>query len=201
MAQITKGSSSRSVFSCRLQCAANPVGCRAGAEDPLRGIHPGRARRHRGRCRVRAGGYPGTHRRSDQVLRFRPVAALHRRGAGEARRTRPFRCADITQLPIEDIPPCQVAMAIGLLHHLDDDAARRLIANLHERLAPGGRLITLDCAYWPDQSRAAQFLITRIVARTCAMVRTTASWPRRCSPMSSSSGGTTCWTFRTPTPS
>ena len=25
-----------------------------------------------------------------------------------------FRCADITQLPIEDIPPCQVAIAIGL---------------------------------------------------------------------------------------
>lgn len=72
-----------------------------------------------------------------------------------------FRCADITQLPIEDIPPCQVAIAIGLLHHLDDEGARRLIANLHERLAPSGRLITFDCAYWPDQSPAARFLINK----------------------------------------
>jgi hypothetical protein len=54
-----------------------------------------------------------------------------------------------------------VAIAIGLLHHLDDEGARRLIANLHERLAPSGRLITFDCAYWPDQSPAARFLINK----------------------------------------
>ncbi len=72
-----------------------------------------------------------------------------------------FRCADITDLPIDDFPPCQIAIAIGLLHHLDDDGARRLIGNLQERLAPGGRLITFDCAYWPDQSWPARFLISR----------------------------------------
>lgn len=72
-----------------------------------------------------------------------------------------FRCADITLLPIEDIPPCQIAMAIGLLHHLDDDDARRLFANLHERLALGGRLITFDCAYWADQSPVARYFINQ----------------------------------------
>lgn len=72
-----------------------------------------------------------------------------------------FRCADITQLPVDDIPPCQVATAIGLLHHLDDEGATRLLKNLHERLAPGGRLITFDGGYWPDQSRAARYLISK----------------------------------------
>lgn len=72
-----------------------------------------------------------------------------------------FHCADITLMPADAIPPCQVAIAIGLLHHLDDAGAKRLIARLYDRLAPGGRLITLDPAYWPDQARAARFMISK----------------------------------------
>lgn len=72
-----------------------------------------------------------------------------------------FHCADITLMPADAIPPCQVAIAIGLLHHLDDDEARHLIAHLYDRLAPGGRLITFDGAYWPGQARAARFLISK----------------------------------------
>lgn len=72
-----------------------------------------------------------------------------------------FHCADITLLAEDAIPPCQVAIAIGLLHHLDDDGALRLIANLHQRLAPGGRLVTFDPAYWPGQARAARFMISK----------------------------------------
>ncbi|WP_242109655.1 class I SAM-dependent methyltransferase [Luteimonas aquatica] len=72
-----------------------------------------------------------------------------------------FHCADITQIADDAIPPCQVALALGLLHHLDDDGARGLIAHLYKRLAPGGRLITLDGGYWPSQSRAARWLISK----------------------------------------
>jgi SAM-dependent methyltransferase len=72
-----------------------------------------------------------------------------------------FHCIDVNDLPSGAIPPCQVAIAIGLLHHLDDDAATGLIASLHARLAPGGRLITVDPAYWPAQPRAARALISR----------------------------------------
>lgn len=70
-----------------------------------------------------------------------------------------FHCADIVSIPRDAIPPCQVAIAVGLLHHLDDDQARQLIAHLHERLAPGGRLVTFDGGYWPDQGRIARYLI------------------------------------------
>ena len=72
-----------------------------------------------------------------------------------------FYCADITLVPPDAIPPCKVAIAIGLLHHLDDDGAKRPIASLHDRLAEDGRLITLDPAYWPDQSRTARFIISK----------------------------------------
>jgi SAM-dependent methyltransferase len=81
------------------------------------------------------------------------------RAAYGARAT--FHCADITRAPRDVIPPCQVAIAIGLLHHLDDDGAGRLISHLHERLAPGGRLVTFDPAYWPDQARVARFMISK----------------------------------------
>jgi hypothetical protein len=47
-----------------------------------------------------------------------------------------------------------------LLHHLDDSGARKLIEHLHSRLSKGGRLITVDPAYWPGQSRVAHYLVS-----------------------------------------
>ncbi|ATE73382.1 hypothetical protein AZ78_4142 [Lysobacter capsici AZ78] len=72
-----------------------------------------------------------------------------------------FMCRDITQLSDEELPQCDTALAIGLLHHLDDADATALIAHLYKRLAPGGRLITVDPAYWEPQSMVARFLISR----------------------------------------
>lgn len=72
-----------------------------------------------------------------------------------------FSCRDITQLGHAEVPPSNIVIAIGLLHHLDDADATGLIAKLHDRLAPGGRLITVDPAYWQSQSAAARFLISR----------------------------------------
>lgn len=72
-----------------------------------------------------------------------------------------FTCRDITAVPPENLPPCHVAIAIGLLHHLDDEDARGLITSLHQRLAPGGKLVTVDPAYWTRQSPVARFMISR----------------------------------------
>ena len=72
-----------------------------------------------------------------------------------------FHCADVGDLAATPLPPCNVAFAIGLLHHLDDRDARALLARLHDRLAPGGRLVTVDPAYWPGQSRIARSIIRR----------------------------------------
>lgn len=72
-----------------------------------------------------------------------------------------FSRKDITQLADNELPPCDVVIAIGLLHHLDDKDAAGLITSLHRRLAVGGRLITVDPAYWEPQSAIARFLISR----------------------------------------
>ncbi len=72
-----------------------------------------------------------------------------------------FSCADITTMPVDSMPPCDIAVAIGILHHLDDDGAHSLLSNLHQRMAANGRLVTIDPAYWPNQSRIARAVIAR----------------------------------------
>lgn len=70
-----------------------------------------------------------------------------------------FACADIAAAPPESVPMCTIALALGLLHHLDDDEARNLMVALSGRIAPGGRLITLDGTFVPGQSAFARRLV------------------------------------------
>lgn len=52
-------------------------------------------------------------------------------------------------------------VAVGLLHHLDDQAARRLFQLARDRLRPGGRVITVDCCWADGQHPLARWLISR----------------------------------------
>ncbi|MEO5365275.1 MAG: class I SAM-dependent methyltransferase [Magnetococcus sp. WYHC-3] len=52
-----------------------------------------------------------------------------------------------------------VALALGVLHHLDDATASDLLTLAHDRLRPGGRLITVDPCVIPGQSRWARFMV------------------------------------------
>jgi SAM-dependent methyltransferase len=54
-----------------------------------------------------------------------------------------------------------IAIAIGVLHHLDDAAASRLFSCAFDALRPGGRLVTLDGAYVNGQSRIARFILSK----------------------------------------
>jgi SAM-dependent methyltransferase len=66
----------------------------------------------------------------------------------------------IPEIPDELLPVAtfDVAVAIGLLHHLSDDAARRTIALCYDRLRPGGRFVTVDCALETGQSVLSRWL-------------------------------------------
>ena len=70
-----------------------------------------------------------------------------------------FFCRDINDLDEGTLPPCNLAITSGLLHHLDDQEARFLLGNIHRRLAPGGRLVTIDGCFHPDQSYAAYLML------------------------------------------
>jgi SAM-dependent methyltransferase len=54
-----------------------------------------------------------------------------------------------------------VVIAHGLLHHLDDGGARALFRVARRALKPGGRLVTFDGCYTPDQSALARFILSR----------------------------------------
>ncbi len=54
-----------------------------------------------------------------------------------------------------------IAMAFGVLHHLDDEEAHRVFRGAQKALKPSGRMVTLDSAFVPDQSVLARYLVSR----------------------------------------
>lgn len=54
-----------------------------------------------------------------------------------------------------------LAIAFGIIHHLEDDEAHELFALARAALKPGGRLVTLDGAYDDGQSRLARWVVSK----------------------------------------
>lgn len=67
-----------------------------------------------------------------------------------------FHCRDITQVEDGEMPFCDIALATGLLHHLDDNEARKLLADIRNRLNAEGRLLTIDGCFVDGQTRLAR---------------------------------------------
>src|SRR5260370_39928950 len=59
---------------------------------------------------------------------------------------------------VDDIGTFDVVMSLAVLHHLTDEEADTLFASAAKVLRPGGRVITLDCAYVKGQNPIAYFL-------------------------------------------
>lgn len=71
-----------------------------------------------------------------------------------------FLCADVGHATIEEERgQFDLVLATGVLHHLDDQPAARLFELASVALRPGGRLITFDGCYVPDQSRVARWIL------------------------------------------
>lgn len=85
------------------------------------------------------------------------TAAKHRfRGAGR------FACTDIEVATIDhEHGQFDLALATGVLHHLDDSRADRLFELARVALRPGGRLITYDGCYVPEQTRLARWVLSK----------------------------------------
>jgi SAM-dependent methyltransferase len=54
-----------------------------------------------------------------------------------------------------------VVLALGVLHHLDDDEAVELFRLAARCLRPGGRLVTIDGCYRDGQPAIARYLLSR----------------------------------------
>jgi SAM-dependent methyltransferase len=69
-----------------------------------------------------------------------------------------FRCGDVTAAELNG-RRFDAVIAHGLIHHLDDDGAQRLIDVAATVLEPVGRLLTADPAYVAGASRATRWFI------------------------------------------
>ena len=72
-----------------------------------------------------------------------------------------FVCRILEESEIEEMLPFDIVLASGLLHHLDDDSARKVIRLARLALKPGGRFVSIDPIFTPRQNPFARFLISR----------------------------------------
>jgi cyclopropane fatty-acyl-phospholipid synthase-like methyltransferase len=76
------------------------------------------------------------------------IAAARRNYPGRGQ----FYPLELTGRTVADFGEFDRVLAIGLVHHLDDPAAVNLFTLAQQALRPGGKLITLDGVFTPDQS-------------------------------------------------
>lgn len=72
-----------------------------------------------------------------------------------------FHCGLLEQAEVAALEPFDLVLGTGVLHHLDDDAARQFMSVASAALKPGGRIYTVDPCYAPGQNPIARFLISR----------------------------------------
>jgi SAM-dependent methyltransferase len=70
-----------------------------------------------------------------------------------------FRCEDAAQAMLRQPASFDLVLANGVLHHLPDADARRLLLLARQALKPGGRLVTHDPCFVARQSRLARLLL------------------------------------------
>ena len=84
---------------------------------------------------------------------------IQRARARFADRHAKFACKLLTSDDLSRLPRFDRVIAIGLLHHLGDEMATELMRMVSTRLAPGGRLVTLDPCLSDDQNLVSRWLV------------------------------------------
>jgi SAM-dependent methyltransferase len=70
-----------------------------------------------------------------------------------------FHCEDVSDAVVREAGSFDIVLANGVLHHLNDTEARKLLSLARLALKPSGRLITFDGCFVPGQSRLARWLL------------------------------------------
>jgi len=71
-----------------------------------------------------------------------------------------FICNDVNN-QIKNLPPFDIILATGLLHHLDDAEVNKLFTMATNALKESGRMVTFDGCFLENQSRVAKFIIKK----------------------------------------
>jgi len=87
-----------------------------------------------------------------------------------------FECRSVGDDPL-GLQTFDVALAFGLVHHLDDPEVLSLLRTTKGLLAPDGALFLLDPLFTAEQSRAAGFIVSKDRGRN---IRTVDSYVALC---------------------
>ncbi|MBT7350854.1 MAG: class I SAM-dependent methyltransferase [Phycisphaerae bacterium] len=80
-------------------------------------------------------------------------ARRHFGGRGE------FHCQRVSASNVDQFGAFDLVIALGMVHHLDDDEAVQLFDLAAAALGPGGRLVTFDGCYVDHQTRFARCML------------------------------------------
>jgi SAM-dependent methyltransferase len=72
-----------------------------------------------------------------------------------------FICGLFDEAALATLPPVDVVLLMGLLHHLDDESAEELLALAKRALKPDGQLVTLDGCHEVSRSRLAKYFLDK----------------------------------------
>src|SRR5216683_270866 len=72
-----------------------------------------------------------------------------------------FVCERVSQFSLAKQQSFDAVLALGIVHHLDDQEARQLFQIAYDALKSGGKLITFDGVWTNDQSPVARWLLAR----------------------------------------
>lgn len=72
-----------------------------------------------------------------------------------------FVCAPVSQYRLAEQKSFDAVLAIGIVHHLDDEEARQLFQIAYDALKTGGKLVTMDGVSTTDQSPIVRWLLEK----------------------------------------
>jgi SAM-dependent methyltransferase len=84
------------------------------------------------------------------------IAAARERHGDRGR----FRVVDVGADDLADAGRFDIVLAMGLLHHLDDSALRRMLTTVRSRLAPGARFVAIDPTLAEGQHPISRWLVS-----------------------------------------
>ncbi len=71
-----------------------------------------------------------------------------------------FICDDVSNFDKHALAPADVAVAMNILHHLDDELASHLLRAVASALKVGGRLVTVDPCFHAEQNFVQRFVVS-----------------------------------------
>lgn len=71
-----------------------------------------------------------------------------------------FKTGSVTDIARHHLADIDIAVAYGILHHIDDGAAARVLDAIASALKPDGRLFTVDPCFHDDESPLQRFAVS-----------------------------------------